>query len=67
MCEVWCCPQEPSAATLSSTVLPELNRRLDALQAQTTGRLQQQVLLMATSKRGNLIILQHRSSSDNCP
>lgn len=34
--------QEPSAATLSSTVLPELNRRLDALQAQTTGRLQQQ-------------------------
>ncbi|EFN55823.1 hypothetical protein CHLNCDRAFT_145342 [Chlorella variabilis] len=33
---------EPSAATLSSTVLPELNRRLDALQAQTTGRLQQQ-------------------------
>ena len=38
---VVCYPQEPSAATLASVALPELNRRLDALQAQATARLQE--------------------------
>jgi hypothetical protein len=38
---VVCFPQEPSAATLASVALPELNRRLDALQAQATARLQE--------------------------
>lgn len=34
--------QEPSAAVLDAGVLPELNRRLDALEAQATARLQEQ-------------------------
>ena len=37
------CLQEPSAATLGGEVLPELNRRLDALQTQATTRLQEKV------------------------
>ena len=52
-----CAAQEPSAAVLTIAALPELNRRLDALQEQATVRLLDKVRGTAQSCAGRWRLL----------